>query len=78
MYAWSSRNRLTPMRMIWSASMKNPNSFVFELIKWRKRGLRASRIDVRRYTRVEMDRYQRRAYPQAADGARWWTRRPIR
>jgi hypothetical protein len=76
MYAWSSRNRLTPMRMVYPAT--NWNDHKFDLIKWRRLSLRACRIDVRRFNRVEYNRLNRRNFPQARDGVPWWTRRPKR
>jgi hypothetical protein len=58
-FAWSQRDRLTPMRMI-EISHGYPK---FEIARWERPCIRGRVIGLKRDNQVEHDRYNRRRFP---------------
>jgi len=69
MFAWSARDRLTPLRMVWLE--RNYNSPKYELEKYRKPDTRRHTRCLSAVVRVDYDRDTRRDFPRSDDGMMW-------
>jgi hypothetical protein len=65
-YAWSSRDRLCPMRMVWHERNYNDPRFELRRLEHRMgrgKSLARNRVERPSESRVEADRWSRRRFP---------------